>query len=85
MKAAIQRMAEDDCAAAAIKREAAHKLLMEVAVSNDNMLLRKAEDRKADVAANAAIAAYVKQKEAREQVLIKLSYKVRHVSYSKSS
>lgn len=68
MKAAVRQMEEADSEAAVVKREAAQRLLKEVAASNDAMLLRKAEARKEDAAADAAIAEYVKQKNAKEQV-----------------
>lgn len=68
MKAAVRRMVEADSEAAVVKREAAQRLLKEVAASNDAMLLRKAEARKEEEAADAAIVEDVKQKNAKEQV-----------------
>jgi hypothetical protein len=68
MKAAVhQRMAED-AAAAARRRAAAAAHMVQVNATNAAMLARKQEAVLKEAETDAAIAAYVREREAREQV-----------------
>ena len=68
MKAAVQQRLAEDAAAAARRRAAAAVHNLEVNAANAAMLARKKEAAAKEVEIDAAIAAYVREREAREQV-----------------
>ncbi len=68
MKAEVARRLAQDAAAAAARRTAAAALMQEVAHANDAMLARKREAKVKEKEADAAIVAYVTERDAREQV-----------------
>lgn len=68
MKVAVQQRLAEDAAAAAQRRAAAAALMVEVNAANDAMLGRKKAAAVREAEADAAIAAYVREREVREQV-----------------
>ena len=68
MKAAVQQRLAEDAAAAARRRAAAAVHNLEVNATNAAMLARKKEVAQKEAETDAAIAAYVRDRKAREQV-----------------
>lgn len=68
MRAVVQQRLAEDAAAAARRRAAAAMHNLEVNAANAAMLARKKEAALKEVESDAAIAAYVRDREAREQV-----------------
>lgn len=68
MKAAVQQRLAEDAAAAARRRAAAAVHNLEVNATNAAMLARKKEAAQKEAETDAAIAAYVREREVREQV-----------------
>jgi hypothetical protein len=68
MKAAVQQRLAEDAAAAARRRAAAAVHNLEVNTANAAMLACKKDAKRKEEEADAAIAAYVREREAREQV-----------------